>query len=89
MKSFGLTNISFFGPDGSTQSYIDADGAFRYERDKSGAEFTYEVNLSPSRSVTVRVVAFGHTRPLDELEVDAKEQLRRTLKAMAQVADEI
>ncbi|AZO17046.1 MAG: hypothetical protein E5V79_00820 [Mesorhizobium sp.] len=86
---YGLISISFFGPDGSTQSYIEPDGTMRYERGKSGAEFQYEVILSADRTVKLRVVAFDHSRPLDALEIDAKGQLKRMLQALGKVGDEM
>lgn len=89
MKRYGITNISFFGGDGSTQSYIDADGRYRYERNRSGSEFVYAVNLSDGRSVTIRTVAFDNDRSLDELEIDAQEQLKRILIELGKIAADI
>jgi hypothetical protein len=87
MVDIGLISISFFGADHSTQSYIDDSGTFRYERDRDGAEFVYEVTLAASRSVTIRVVAFGKNRDLDELEADAKAQLTRVLLALGKAGE--
>lgn len=87
--STGISNISFFGADGSTQSYLDNDGTLRYERNRSGAEFLFNVTLGASRTIQIRVVAFNHERSLDELEEDAREQLRRILLALGKIGQNL
>lgn len=86
---FGVTSITFFGPDGSTQEFLDHDGRFRYERNRSGAEFTFSVELTRDRSFQIRVAVFNHQRSLDDMELDAHTQLKRILLRLGQIGEEI
>lgn len=87
MSGVGIHSITFFGPDKSTQSYIDSDGTFRYERNRNGAEFVFNVSLTRDRAVTVRVAVFDHERSLNELERDAYEQVKRILIALGKIGE--
>ena len=85
----GISNISFFGPDGSTHNYVDDSGTFRYERDRSGAEFLFNIGLARDRSVSIRVAVFEHERTLNELEEDAWKQLKRILVKLGKIGEEM
>lgn len=87
--NFGITSITFFGADSSTQTYFDRDGRLRYERNRSGAEFIYEVTLGASRSISIRTVVFDNSRSLNDLELDAVKQLKRILIELGKAGKEI
>lgn len=61
----------------------------RYERGRSGAEFEFSVYLGQDRSINIRVVAFDSARSLDDLEQDARHQLKRMLIALGKIGEDI
>ena len=89
MKNIGITGITFFGGDNSIMSYIDDSGRFRYERGRDGAEFTFGVQLTPDREISIRVAVFDNQRSLNDLEKDAYQQVKRVLQRLGQIGDSI
>jgi hypothetical protein len=85
MNGVGITSITFFGPDDSTQSFIDDSGVFCYQRNRSGAEFIFTISLTRDRDISIRVAVFDHDRSLNELEEDAYEQVKRVLIALGKI----